>query len=227
MHDVLVIAIIAAVLALDDRAGWGSLLAEPVFSGTLVGLATGEMAAGMSVGLVLQLVWLSIGAARGSRRPNVVVGGVVAAAVMCLGVREGAGEARLAACSVLLGLLAGEAGSWTSAVTGRWRERWLEGFRLPADARTASRRLAVFSAGSALYVGVVDGLVVLAGVPLAQRAAALLTGRLGEGARGVELWTLALPGVALAVMAHAFATRNLFRFGLVGVLLAVVVTWLF
>ncbi|HEX6790558.1 MAG TPA: PTS sugar transporter subunit IIC [Candidatus Krumholzibacteria bacterium] len=227
MHDALIIAIIAAVLALDDRAGWGSLLAEPVFSGTLVGLATGETAAGMSVGLVLQLVWLSIGAARGSRRPNVVVGGVVAAGVMCLGVREGADEARLAACAVFLGLVAGEAGNWTSAVTGRWRERWIEGFKLPADAAAASRRLLAYSAGSALYVGLVDGIVVLVGVPAAQRAAALLTGRLGDGARGVELWSLALPGLALAVMAHAFATRNLFRFGLVGVLLAVVVTWLF
>ena len=70
MHDLLVIAIIAAVLALDDRAGWTSLAAEPVFSCLIVGLVFGHVGAALRCGVALQCVWLSIGAARGSRRPH-------------------------------------------------------------------------------------------------------------------------------------------------------------
>jgi mannose/fructose/N-acetylgalactosamine-specific phosphotransferase system component IIC len=226
MHDLVIIAIIAGVLALDDRAGWQSLLAEPVFSGTLVGMVTGHPGAGMAAGVLLQLVWLSIGAARGSKRPNVVVGGVVGAGVMCLGLRKGADQAQLTAYAVFLGLLAGEAGSWIAARTGRWRERWLEGFRLPADPAAASRNLIVYTAGSALYVGLVDALVVLAALPLALRATDLFMDRAGAAAPGISLWSLAIPGLALAVIAHAFATRNLFRFLLLGFSFQVILTWL-
>jgi mannose/fructose/N-acetylgalactosamine-specific phosphotransferase system component IIC len=227
MHDVLIIAIIAAVLALDDRAGWQSLVGEPVFSGALVGLVTGELASGMSVGLVLQLVWLSIGAARGSRRPNVVVGGVVGAGVACLGGATVPDRLPLAACAILMGLVAGEAGARLSGAAGRWRERWLEGFRLPADRAAASRNLALCHVGSALYVGLVDGLVVLAALPASMWIAGALLDRVGDGAAGARVWAAALPGLALAVIAHAFAPRNLLRFVVVGFLLAVVVTWLF
>ncbi len=226
MHDLVIIAIIAGVLALDDRAGWQSLVAEPVFSGTLVGMVTGHTGAGMAIGVVLQLVWLSIGAARGSQRPNVVVGGVVGAGVLCLGMQKGSDHVQLTACAVFLGLLAGEAGSWISARAGRWRERWLEGFRLPADPQKASRDLIVYTTGSALYVGLVDALVVLAALPLASRAAELMMDRAGPVAAGISLWSLALPGLALAVIAHAFATRNLVRFLLLGFSLEVILTWL-
>lgn len=226
MHDLVIIAIIAGVLALDDRAGWQSLLGEPVFSGTLVGLVTGHTAAGMATGVVLQLVWLSIGAARGSRRPNVVVGGVVGAGVVCLGMKNTPDHLQLSACAIFLGLLAGEAGSRVAGATGRWRERWLEGFRLPTDPVAASRNLIVYTAGSALYVGLVDALVVLAALPLALRLAGLLMDRAGEAAGGIALWSLALPGLALAVIAHAFAMRSLVRFLLLGFVLEVVLLWL-
>lgn len=226
MHDLVTIAIIAGVLALDDRAGWQSLLGEPVFSGTLVGLATGHAAAGMSVGVVLQLVWLSIGAARGSRRPNVVVGGVVGAGVMCIGFPKAPDPVQLGASAVFLGLLAGEAGAWTASVSGKWRERWLEGFKLPPDTLAASRNLAVYTAGSALLVGLVDALVVLSVLPLALPLAGLMMDGMGGAVGGAGIWLAALPGLALAVIAHAFATRSLARFVLLGAGLLMVVSWL-
>ena len=40
----------------------------------MAGLVFGHVGAALRCGVVLQCVWLSIGAARGSRRPNVLVG---------------------------------------------------------------------------------------------------------------------------------------------------------
>jgi mannose/fructose/N-acetylgalactosamine-specific phosphotransferase system component IIC len=231
MHDLLLIAIIAAVLALDDRAGWQSLAGEPVFSGLLVGLVTGDPGGGLTVGVALQLVWFSIGAARGSRRPNVVVGGVVGAAVRCIGFHTMPNYILLTPCAIFLGLLAGEAGNWVSGTTGRWRERWLEGFRLPANPAVASRNLILYSAGSALYVALVDGLMVLVSVPVALRLAAFMTAAIGKNGLhttsiGPWMWSQALPAIAVATVAHAFATRSLGRMAALGFFLAVVAAWL-
>jgi len=130
MHDVLLIAIIAGLLSLDDRAGWQSLLGEPVFSSLLVGLATGHVAVALRCGVALQFAWLSVGAARGSRRPHVVAGGVVGAGAACLALGR-TGDPRelyVIATAVFTGLLAGEAGAFVSRVAGEGRERWLASF---------------------------------------------------------------------------------------------------
>jgi mannose/fructose/N-acetylgalactosamine-specific phosphotransferase system component IIC len=226
MHDLLLIAGVAGLLTLDDRAGWQSLLGEPVFTGPLVGLLTGQPAAGFSVGVVLQLVWFSIGAARGSRRPDVVAGGVVGAAVMCLGAQRTADYVSVAPGAVMCGLLAGEAGRWIADAAGRWRERWLEGFRLPADAGAASRNLTLYTVGSALYVAMIEGLAVLVMLPVALRVSALVLGRAGAGAAGLSAWAAVLPALAVAAIVHGFATRSLFRFVLVGFVIQVVLAWL-
>src|SRR6476660_3846784 len=97
MHDLLLIAVVAAILALDDRAGWQSLAGEPVVSSLIVGLAFGR-----------------VGAARGSRRPHAVVGGVVGAAATCLSLHR-SGDPReplVIGAAVFCGLLAGEAAQW-------------------------------------------------------------------------------------------------------------------
>ena len=167
MHDLVIIAIIAGVLALDDRAGWQSLAGEPVFSSLIIGLVFGHVGAALRCGVVLQMVWLSIGAARGSRRPNTVVGGVVGAGAACLSLHK-TGDPReplVMAAAVLCGLLAGEAGQWAGARAGTVRERWLQNFRLPQDATVASRNITLHVVGSAAYTAVADAL--FAGVALA------------------------------------------------------------
>ena len=226
MHDVVMIAIVAGLLAMDERAGWQSLLSEPVFAGPLVGAITGHIGLGVTAGVTLQLVWLSIGAARGSRRPNVVVGGVVGAGVMCLGAARTQDYVLFTPYWILCGLLAGEAGRWLADTAGRWRERWLEGFRLPATAAAASRNLALYTIGSALFVGLVDALAVLAMLPLALQLSEVLLDLVGDAQVGLWMWSIALPGIAVAAIVHAFSARSLVRFMLVGVLLAVVAAWL-
>jgi mannose/fructose/N-acetylgalactosamine-specific phosphotransferase system component IIC len=228
MHDLLLIAIIAAVLALDDRAGWTSLAGEPVFSALVVGLVFGHVGAALRCGVALQCVWLSIGAARGSRRPHALVGGVVGAATVCLSLHK-SGDPReplVVAAAVFCGLVAGEVAQWLDARTGIVRERWLERFKLPPDANVAARNLIVYSAGSALYTALVNGLISAVALMLSLKLADLIIDRAGQSAGGLSLWASALPAIAVATIAHAFATRALGRVAALGFVLAVVLSWL-
>jgi len=228
MSETVFIAVIAGLLALDDRAGWQSLLGEPVFAALLVGLAAGPVGPALRCGVALQLVWLSIGAARGSRRPNVVVGGLVAAGAAC-GVLERTGDPRelfVVATAVFCGLLAGEAGAVVARVAGGGRERWLGRFQLPAEAGAASRRLVLTTTASALYVALVDGIFVLLALPAAVFLTETVTGRLGAAAAGATWWLALLPALAAGTIVHAFATRTLARFAALGLLIAGVASWL-
>jgi mannose/fructose/N-acetylgalactosamine-specific phosphotransferase system component IIC len=228
MHDLVIIAIVAGLLALDDRAGWQSLFGEPVFSALIIGLLFGHLGAALRCGVVLQLVWLSIGAARGSRRPHAVVGGVVGAGTACLSLHK-TGDPReplVIAAAVLCGLLAGEAGQWVSARAGVLRERWLENFKLPADGNVASRNLTLYVVGSAAYVAVVDALVAAVAVAVSLEIAELIIDRGGAMSTALSVWLGFLPAVAVATIAHAFATRALSRTTAFGFFLAVVAAWL-
>jgi len=228
MHDVLLIAVIAGLLAVDDRAGWQSLLSEPVFSALLVGLVFGHLGAALRCGVALQLVWLSIGAARGSRRPNVVAGGVVGAGAVCLSLHK-TGDPReplVIAAGVLCGLLAGEAGQWISARTGILRERWVERFRLSENVNVSSRNLTLYTVGSAAYVAVTEAAFAAIALVVSLRLAEVVIDRAGSSAPGITAWLWALPAFAAATIAHAFATRALGRVALLGLLIAVVAAWL-
>jgi mannose/fructose/N-acetylgalactosamine-specific phosphotransferase system component IIC len=228
MHDLLVIAIIAAVLALDDRAGWTSLAGEPVFSALVVGLVFGHVGAALRCGVALQCVWLSIGAARGTRRPHALVGGVVGAAAACLSLHK-SGDPReplVIAAAVFCGLLTGEAAQWLDARVGIVRERWLERFRLPVDANVAARNLTLYSVGSAFYTATVTGLLAACGLAVCLSLADVIIDRAGGAMASLSLWASALPAIAVATIAHAFATRALGRVAALGFLLAVVLSWL-
>jgi mannose/fructose/N-acetylgalactosamine-specific phosphotransferase system component IIC len=228
MHDLVIIAIVAGLLALDDRAGWQSLLGEPVFSALIIGLVFGHVGAALRCGVVLQLVWLSIGAARGSRRPNAVAGGVVGAGAACLSLHR-TGDPReplVIAAAVLCGLLAGEAGQWVGARAGVARERWLERFKLPAEPLVASRNLTLHVIGSAAYIALTEALFAALAVALSIPLVEAVIDRGGVIASGLGLWFAALPALALATIAHAFATRALRRMTAVGLALVVVATWL-
>ena len=233
MPDVLLIALIAGWLAVDDRAGWQSLLGEPIFSSLIIGALLGTVRPALEVGLVLQLAWLSIGAARGTRRPNTVVGGVVGAGSASLALlHSGDPHASVViAAGVLMGLVAAELGAGAGRVTGSLRERWLGNFRLPdippQPYAAASRKLAITVVGSVLFVGVVDFVVTLALLPLAVRVVNLLSTRLGTGAAvGATWWLACVAAIGVAAIVRAFSTRVLVRFLLVGVATVLVVGWL-
>lgn len=228
MSDVLLISLLAGLLALDDRAGWQSLLGEPVFAAVILGGVTHQMTAALLAGVALQLVWFSVGAARGTRRPNTVVGGVVGIASACL-VLEATGDTRVefvVAAAVFCGLLAGEAGAVISRAAGELRERWLVGFRLPDTPEGASRDLAVRVVASALIVAAVNAATVLVLLPIAAGLTDILTGRLGAVASGAALWLSALPAVAVVTLFAAFGNRASGRHAVLGLLLALGLVWL-
>jgi len=228
MPDLLLIAIIAGLLALDDRAGWQSLAGEPIFSALIIGLCFGHLGVALRAGIALQLVWLSIGAARGSRRPNAVLGGVVGAAAACLSMNK-TGDPReplVVAGAVLCGLVAGEGGQWLGARAGVAREKWLEKFQLPGEPNVASRNLTLYVVGSAAYVVLVEAVLAAVAVAIAVPVTELVIDRAGDGAAGLTAWLAALPAIAVATIAHAFATRTLRRMAAVGLLVAVVMAWL-
>lgn len=233
MSDLLLIALIAGLLAIDDRAGWQSLLGEPIFSALIIGALLGTIQPALMCGVVLQLAWLSIGAARGTRRPNTVVGGVVGAGAVSL-VLSRTGDPRetvVVAAGVFMGLLAAEAGTVATRFAGELRERRLGNFRLPdmppKSYETASRNLAFTMLGSALFVGLVDFVTTLALLPVAVALTELIGARLGDGAAvGAGWWLICVSAIGVAAVVRAFSTRILVRFLALGAIAVVVGAWL-
>jgi hypothetical protein len=158
----------------------------------------------------------------------VVAGGVIGVATACL-VLDRTGDPRelfVIATAAFCGLAAGEAGSLFSRVALEGRERWLAAFELPKDAAVASRNLTLYTIGSSLYVALVEALFVLLALPLAVMLTESVTGRLDSASAGAAAWLTALPALAVATIVHAFASRALARFAVVGLVFTVVVTWL-
>jgi len=233
MPDVVLIALIAGVLAIDDRAGWQSLLGEPIFSALIIGALLGTVGPALTCGVVLQLAWLSIGAARGTRRPNTVVGGVVGAGATSLVLAQTGDprESLVIASGVLMGLLAAEIAAAFARAGGELRERWLGNFRLPemppAAYLVASRNLAFTVVGAALFVGLVDFVATLALLPVATKLTRMLTVRLGaDAATGAVWWLACVSAIGIASIARAFGTRVLVRYLVLGVAAVLVVGWL-
>src|SRR5262249_31311892 len=109
---------------------------------------------------------------------------------------------------------------------GIMREKWLEGFRLPADVNVAARNLMLYSTGSALYVALVDSAMAVIGVFVSLRLADLIIDRAGQAAAGVTAWAAVISAISVATVAHAFTTKALGRMAALGFMLAVVVAWL-
>ena len=89
------------------------------------------------------------------------------------------------------------------------------------------RKLALAVVGSALLVGVVDFLVVLALLPVAVRVVDLLALRLGAGAAaGATWWLVCVSAIGVASVVRAFRTRALVRFLVLGAVAMTALGWL-
>ena len=230
MNDFITLALVAGVLAVDERAGWQSLLHEPVFAGLLVGVVVGEIAAALSVGLVLQLVWLSILPMRGLRRPDQVIGTVVGAGTAALLVALTADPRFIFVTSVstFIGLLAGELGGRVMQPFFRYHNRYLSqvDFENGAEARGIARRLSVLHVGSIAYIFAVEAVV--AGVLLsvsflgAERFTQLVDGSFAEGA---VAWRLLVPALGAAALIHLYWQPHLKRLLVLSTVLTILVIW--
>ncbi len=59
METVILLCAVAALLMLDNAAAFQMLIAQPIFSGPILGYIGGNVALGFELGFLLQLVWLS------------------------------------------------------------------------------------------------------------------------------------------------------------------------
>lgn len=214
MNPFILLALTGGVLAVDERAGWQSLLSEPVFTGLLVGLLTGQMEMGLSVGLGLQLVWLSIVPLRGTKRPDQVSGGVVGAgtAALLAGAAEPRHLAVIVPVAVLTGLLAGEAAARLSPALYRGLDRALCGAGAPGteNPRRSGGSLRWLHAASLAYILLAHAALVFVLLRAGHFAAMQLTTHLGDAIRQTSAyWQALLPAFGAAAMVRIFWYQQL------------------
>lgn len=231
MNSFVILGIMGGILAVDHRAGWQSLLAQPVFSAAAVGLIIGEIEVALAVGVVLELVYLSIVPMRGARIPDQIAAGVVGAGTAVLLVQN-TGDPRfvfIGAIGVFMGLLAGEAGVRLTAPFFVVQNRMLSGFEFApdADGKTTVHRIFWVHAGSIAFIFVVEALLVLllgvCGYFAGDRLTRVTDGLLVEGA---SRWIVLVPAIGAASLIHLFWQHHLRRALLVCALMVVIFLWL-
>jgi len=225
MSFIIELSLIAGLLAIDDRAGWQSLLAQPVFTGSLVGLLIGEVYVGVAVGLVLEIIWLSILPMRGQRRPDQVAGAVVGAGTAGL-LLQLTGDPRLlsiTAVGILAGLLTGELAGRVLSPFNRLKNSVLSG----TDFATASRvgaKLLGLQLSSLVYIFVVEVLIVFTFLSFSLNVSERITGAVSlEGSIG---WLRLLPVVGAASLIHLYWQQSLKRVLVLCTVLTVLVLWI-
>jgi mannose/fructose/N-acetylgalactosamine-specific phosphotransferase system component IIC len=231
MNPFILLSLTGGLLAVDDRAGWQSLLAQPVFAAAFVGLIAGEMAVALPVGLILELVWLSILPMRGSKRPNQALGAITGAGSVCL-VAKLTGDPRvalLASVGALLGLIAGELGGYLSNRLHRVLNEMLgvAGFRADAGRRATAARLTWMHAASIGYIFVVESIMAFAFLSFGYNVAEWSTDRVGGTlSDGAILWTSLASAIGVAAVVQLYWRRQTRRVLLLSWVLAVLVLWL-
>jgi len=231
MEHFLLLGVLGGALAVDDRAGWQSLLAQPVFAALLVGLIFGEVSAALLVGLFLELVWLAVLPMRGMKRPDQVCGSVVGASSTCYLI-HGMGDPRFAfviSLGVLIGLLTGEFAARIAMPALRLREKKLArigAFQNVEDWQPAQSLLWIHIF-STLYIFVVEMVVVLACLLITGLAAKWVSSLAGGYIlRTVERWGLIFPAFGVASLIHVFWHKHLTRFLVMSGLLSLFILWI-
>jgi len=209
------LGVVAGILAVDQRAGWQSLLAQPVFSAPLVGSLFGEPWAALGVGVVLEFVYLSIVPMRGVvRAPDHVAAGVVGAGTASLLLRSSgeSGTAFVCAVGLFLGLVAGEIGARLASPMFGLQSRFLSSVDFPPDAsrRSVARRLLLLHASSVGYIFAVEGLLVLVlsavGYYAGERFTRIVNSTL---VRSAAWWQPILVAIGIASLLHLFWQHRL------------------
>jgi mannose/fructose/N-acetylgalactosamine-specific phosphotransferase system component IIC len=218
MGSLIVLGAVAGLLAVDQRAGWQGLFAQPLFGAALVGLVLGNLTVCLCVGFLLELIYLSVVPMRGARIADHVAAGVV-----------GAGAASLLAVGIALGLIAGEAGSWVTGPLFALHNRFLSSVEFAPDMERdrMARRLLTLHAASVAFIFAVEGVVVLALSAAGQYSAVRMARLAGpDFARGASLWRELLGAIGVASVIHLFWYHRFRNVAWGFALLAVIVLWL-
>jgi mannose/fructose/N-acetylgalactosamine-specific phosphotransferase system component IIC len=228
---IVALAVVAGVLALDDRAGWQGLLAHPVFASVLVGSILGEPDAALSAGLPLELIYLSIVPMRGGKTSDRVAAGVVGAGTAGLLARSGtrADPVFVGAMAVFVGLAAGEVGARLTGPAFKLHNRFLGAleFAPEMDRRRVARRLTLIHLGSIGFIFLVEALTVLLLAAGGYYTASMAT-RSAESAmiRGAEYWSLLVTAIGAAAVIHLFWQHRFRRWLAVSAIAVVIILWI-
>lgn len=222
---------LGGLLALDDRAGWQSLLAQPLFTAILVGFVVGPMGTALAVGVAMELVWLAILPMRGARRPDGVAGAIAGTGTACILLRH-TGDPHVAfiiSSGVFAGLSVGEVAGILGRRLNRFRERRLGRFVPPddGDVRVTIRMLDLFHVGSLIHVFLIEAAMVAIALPVSLLVAGWYTGVAGAPlADGARLWLQLLPTFGAAAVIQLHWHRHSNRFVAIAALVALVVLWI-
>jgi mannose/fructose/N-acetylgalactosamine-specific phosphotransferase system component IIC len=222
---------LGGLLALDDRAGWQSLLAQPLFASLLVGVVVGGIEVAAAVGVAMELVWLAILPMRGARRPDGVAGAIAGAGTACILFRH-TGDARVAflvSSGVFAGLSVGEVAGIFGRRLNRIRERRLGRFTAPVDGdiRVASRALGVFHAASLFHVFLVEAALIAIALPVSLVVAGWYTEVAGPPlSDGARRWLELLPTFGAAAVIQLHWQRHSNRFVVIAAAVALVILWI-
>jgi len=229
-QESVLLSLLAALLVVDERAGWQSLLAHPVFAALLVGALLGQYQAALEAGVVLELVWLSILPMRGTRRPDTVTGAVVGIGTTCLILRHTA-DTRIhfvVAVGVLMGLIVGELAGTVSRAFNRFREARLGGFEIPdGDLSATARRLTFYHFFSVSYTAAITAIVAFTALAVSVAISERLTATSSEAlVDGAHWWLLVLPAIGAAALVQNYWHKHLNRFLLLSAGVVLVILWM-
>jgi mannose/fructose/N-acetylgalactosamine-specific phosphotransferase system component IIC len=225
------LGVIAGILAVDQRAGWQGLLAQPVFSAPLVGYILGEPWAALGVGVVLELIYLSIVPMRGVKTPDQVAAGVVGGGTASLLLRSPGDHEIAFVCAVglFIGLVAGEIGARLASPLFGLQNRFLSSVEIPLDMprRRIARRVFLLHASSVGFIFVVESLLVLVlcagGCYAGEKFTRIVNGTL---VRGAMWWQSILIAIGIASILHLFWQHRLRRALVVCAATVVILLWL-
>jgi len=208
------LALLAGGLALDATAAFQLMLSQPIVSGTLAGLVTGDLGTGLAIGATLQLVWLGVLPVGAAPFPDTAVATVVGVGVARTLTAAGSGAGWAIGIAVVVSLLTGAVGQWLIARVRRLNMR-LADMAIARAERGDSRGIGLavalalgarFAAGAALAAVVLVVTSVVAGhaapvggpahYPALVWAAPLGAAWMAARARGREVWAFLGLGVA-------------------------------
>jgi len=229
LEQVALLALISGVLAVDERAGWQGLFAQPVVSGALVGVIFGDFIAGVSVGVVLELVWLSILPMRGMRRPDAVAGAIVGAGTAVLLARN-TGDPRyifIIALGALSGLIAGELAGSAGRRIHRVRERQLGRFPVSDDAAVLERRLVGVFFASVGFIVAAEVLLVGVMLPVSMWCAELMMAAAGDSViTGSGWWVEIVPVLGAGALIQMYWHKQHNRYLVLSAAVALMLLWI-
>jgi mannose/fructose/N-acetylgalactosamine-specific phosphotransferase system component IIC len=231
MVSFVALAAIAGLLAVDQRAGWQGLLGQPVFAGAVVGAAIGELPVCVCVGLLLELIYLSVVPMRGARFADHVAAGVVGSGCASLLMRldPAPGTEIVCAVGIFVGLLAGEIGGRVTGPLFTLRDRFLSSVEFARDAgrQWMARRLLILHVSSIGSVFVVEAFLVLALAAAGYHAGVRMV-RVAEPAleRGALFWGQIIAAIGVASIIHLFWHHRFRNLLLACAALAVIILWI-